>query len=330
MEEINVYGIIYRIVNIKNNKSYVGKTKSHRGTEPFGIEKRFVEHKTRPFSNTKNNEIPLLYEAIREYGVENFVIETLLTCNLEHLNNNEKKMISIYDSNNPNFGYNTQSGGEGPLNVVMSEETRKKISDTLSKTDDKEMGITKIFDDDNELIGYSVCRKEHGKDYRKWFSSTERSPEENYKLAKQCLEDIKNNTFVDNPNNKKYDLPQGVFEVKNENNEVHGYSVSIMVKRKVYNKKFVSKKNTLHENLMFALEWKDNIREGNVDFVSEYDDKKYIWVNKKNGIPNGYRICLPKSIDVEQHIKKFLSSKLTMEEKYELAVEWRNEQLEDI
>ena len=55
---------IYKIINKKNNKIYIGKTE-------FSIEKRWKEH----LRDSKKNLDRPLYRAMNKYGIENFDIE---------------------------------------------------------------------------------------------------------------------------------------------------------------------------------------------------------------------------------------------------------------
>jgi group I intron endonuclease len=175
-----VYGIIYRIINIANGKCYIGKTKSHYGKIKYGITGRFRQHKVNAFIDSKKNECPLLYNAIRKYGKESFIIETLLECNLEDVDCFEIKMINIYDSCNKNLGYNIAAGGRGRSIVEVSEETREKIS----KSQSSEITNIKPVIRKGNLVGYRIRRRQNGKIYQKTFTNTKNTPEENFKLAK--------------------------------------------------------------------------------------------------------------------------------------------------
>lgn len=81
------------------------------------------------------------FRAIQKYGWDNFVHEVII----ENLSENDAKKSEIYlidkfKTNNPNFGYNITSGGEGSLGISRfgsdnpmyqkhhSDETRKKMS----------------------------------------------------------------------------------------------------------------------------------------------------------------------------------------------------------
>ena len=54
---------IYKIVNMINNKVYIGKT--------YDINKRFNTH----IKNAKNKLNRRLYDAMNKYGIENFTVE---------------------------------------------------------------------------------------------------------------------------------------------------------------------------------------------------------------------------------------------------------------
>ena len=71
--------------------------------------------------------------AIQKYGWDNFKHEILLTNETkEYACTAEKCLIKAYASNNPKYGYNLSSGGEGgAAGVPWSEERRKALSDKL-------------------------------------------------------------------------------------------------------------------------------------------------------------------------------------------------------
>lgn len=91
--------IIYKIVNSKNSKVYVGKTER-------SLKIRFREH----VQLSKDSDRPL-YRAMRKHGVENFSIEELEKCNHSNVNEREIYWINTYKSYK--FGYNATIGGEG-------------------------------------------------------------------------------------------------------------------------------------------------------------------------------------------------------------------------
>jgi len=98
---------VYIVTNIINNKVYIGKSRN--------IEKRWSDHKYKPFSNTEFNSCPKFYAAIRKYGLNNFHFEILLeteqTISDIELNKLERDFIKQYNSTED--GYNISEGGDG-------------------------------------------------------------------------------------------------------------------------------------------------------------------------------------------------------------------------
>lgn len=93
-------GFIYKIINKKNNKMYIGKTS-------YTIEDRFKSH----IKDSKRYLDRPLYRAFNKYGIENFIIEIIGEYPEEQLNNMEQYWIGYYDTYNN--GYNATLGGEG-------------------------------------------------------------------------------------------------------------------------------------------------------------------------------------------------------------------------
>lgn len=90
---------IYKITNLKNNKSYIGQA--------VNISNRFKEHiKCGLGIDTPNNK---LYQAMLEDGVENFSFEIVEECAREELNNREVYWIDFYQTQS--YGYNMTKGG---------------------------------------------------------------------------------------------------------------------------------------------------------------------------------------------------------------------------
>jgi group I intron endonuclease len=116
---------IYKYTHKINNKIYIGKTNN--------INRRKNEHlsKSKKIGNNHFNN------AIKKYGMESFNLETIYECeNEENAYKMEMHFISLYKSNNKQFGYNSTVGGEGLCGA--SEETKNKISEAAkSKIGDK-------------------------------------------------------------------------------------------------------------------------------------------------------------------------------------------------
>jgi hypothetical protein len=251
------HGIIYRIFNDKNNKSYIGKTKSKYGKSKhtFGTKGRLKRHFSNAMSKYAIEECPLLYNAIRKYGKESFKIETLVECNLEHVDDYEILMIKTYDSTNRNYGYNIALGGKGRTVVHVDNNVRNKIS-ACNNEENFLLNIRPV-NRNNVQVGYVVKRSENGIHYCKKFSSTKNSLEENLELAKKYLESIKSNNIQENfiINNKESKLPTNIFN-KKKNGILIGYFVSMNINKKRYEKHFSHKKYTLEEKLELAIQHK--------------------------------------------------------------------------
>lgn len=117
MEETNERKYcVYMHRNKINNKVYIGQT----GTS---VEDRW--------QNGKGYKGCTLFErAIEKYGWDNFE-HIILKDNLtrQEVGEVENKFITLYDSTNPEKGYNISVGGEsGHVGVKMSAESREKMS----------------------------------------------------------------------------------------------------------------------------------------------------------------------------------------------------------
>ncbi len=255
MEDTNI-GEIYKIVNIENNKIYIGKTKKYYKDLKFGFENRFKNHIASAFSKSKRNDCPKLYNAIRKYGKDKFKVELLCECSMDEIDNKEIKYISEYDSINDEKGYNISLGGGGRSVVNISEETRQKIS---LKQSDTEMNI-KPYYKNSIHIGYTIQRKQNGKAYRKYFTKSSNTLEENYELSQKWLNNIKNSILVNDKYNKKNNLPQNICEII-KNDKIIGYKVFIMKNKIKYLKNFQSKNKPIDELFNKAIEYKNSILE---------------------------------------------------------------------
>ena len=93
---------IYKIINCVNGKIYIGKTLATP-------EQRWKEH-VRDSQRAEYSERPL-YKAFRKYGIENFQLTTIETCDYTIVNEREKYWIEYYGSFK--YGYNATKGGDG-------------------------------------------------------------------------------------------------------------------------------------------------------------------------------------------------------------------------
>lgn len=152
---------IYKITNNINGHSYIGQS--------IHILQRFQQHKK------MRGGSPLLYNAIKKYGIENFTFQILQLCQKQQLNEKQIYWINFYNTFKGE-GYNLTEGGEtgsqnGKKTRIVSEEdvinirkcelngelfkdvckkysyinpnTLKRIWQGLSYTDIKVQGFTK-------------------------------------------------------------------------------------------------------------------------------------------------------------------------------------------
>lgn len=111
-----MYGIVYKITNKLNGKSYVGITTKT-------ITERFDAH-----LNRANREKSAVQRAMKKYGKDNFTIEQLDTANSQ-AELFEKEIFWIEKLNTfKGYGYNLTLGGGGITG--MSDEVKAKISST--------------------------------------------------------------------------------------------------------------------------------------------------------------------------------------------------------
>ena len=122
---------VYKHTNLINGKVYIGITSK--------IPKRRWQN------GTGYRTQQLFWRAIEKYGWDNFHSEVLFSnLSKEDACNKEIELISLYKSNNNNFGYNVSNGGESTrlgskhskesilkMSIAhknMSDETKRKIS----------------------------------------------------------------------------------------------------------------------------------------------------------------------------------------------------------
>lgn len=115
------YGI-YGIVNLTNGKIYIGQT-----SETF--QRRFWHHNWCLTSGKHHNSY--LQNAWIKYGSDQFEFFVIFVASdSDDLNQLEREYIFEYNSCNPNFGYNMQSGGQPEqLNSFVSEEGRRIVAE---------------------------------------------------------------------------------------------------------------------------------------------------------------------------------------------------------
>lgn len=124
MKEIYKQIGIYRITNIENRKSYIGKTGMNFGD-------RWDSH--RALLRAGRHDNPHLQRAWNHYGEDSFEFAVVeVVDDPEFLNGLEIKYIAEYK--NAGLSYNIHDGGDGGYNLGkhLSEETKRKIGEKNS------------------------------------------------------------------------------------------------------------------------------------------------------------------------------------------------------
>lgn len=107
---------VYCIENVINHKKYIGQS--------MDIYRRWKDHKHELNGERHHNEH--LQRAWNRYKELNFEFYILEQCEINRLNEVETYYINLFDCNNPQCGYNIESGGNA--NKIVADETKKKIS----------------------------------------------------------------------------------------------------------------------------------------------------------------------------------------------------------
>jgi len=150
------YCEIYKITNLINDKIYVGQAVSHilnhKRYRPYGHEGRFRCHISEAFS-TKKNQSHYLNNAIRKYGVNNFMVELIEYCDIKLADEREIHYIKELKSLYPD-GYNLKNGGSV---FTHSDESKKRVSNGVinyfkDKKAERFKNIKNIEDDIEKYI----------------------------------------------------------------------------------------------------------------------------------------------------------------------------------
>ncbi len=132
-------GFIYKVTNIITNESYIGQTTRD-------LEKRWTNHKYAAFTSNASDYHRPLYYSMREYGIENFIMEVVEKIErgndkdlLSVLNILEKKYIKEFDTRRN--GFNIERGGGNTKrnfgNVYLKFDTKGELVDvyrTIAQT----------------------------------------------------------------------------------------------------------------------------------------------------------------------------------------------------
>ena len=182
MQNTEGYGIVYKIRNKVDNKIYFGVT-----TQKGGFDRRYTNNIEKC---TRNKH---LKNSIQKYGIDNFEIdkEFDVAYSKEELDKLEDMYIKLYDTTNPNYGYNKMYGGsngkaseETKMKIGLarkgnhhSEETKMKLSDT--KTGEKNPNYGKHHSEKTKLKMHEAHKGE-----KNWNYGNKMSEEQKLKISK--------------------------------------------------------------------------------------------------------------------------------------------------
>lgn len=124
LKNIN-YGFIYRRVNLKNGKIYIGQ-------------RRFYKYKSNDIKYSGSGL--LLHRAIKKYGIENFTKEVLEYCETKQILNLREDYYAIENNSYYPSGYNIAKcgngyGGDTFTNHPDKENIRKRMSESQKERD---------------------------------------------------------------------------------------------------------------------------------------------------------------------------------------------------
>lgn len=160
----DVYGIIYRIYCIPENKSYIGQTFSHLYSRKY-IVKSGILNRCKHHYNDKNlesNKNKPLYIALSKYSSDQFIVyeeEKLYETNIGLINQKEGEYMIKYNSLCPN-GYNIEETGKKyskllkDLSILHNFEIKKyEYVDKTRQRRTKDICIGTYFNLKNQKIG---------------------------------------------------------------------------------------------------------------------------------------------------------------------------------
>ncbi len=107
---------IYMIENLINHKVYIGQSQD--------IERRQKDHMRH--LKHGNHDNPHLQNAWNKYGADNFRFVVQEECDNDIIDERERYYIRTMNSQDDRYGYNKESGG--CLNKTMSDESKHKMS----------------------------------------------------------------------------------------------------------------------------------------------------------------------------------------------------------
>ena len=185
------------------------------------VEYRFMQHISDALNN-RGNGCTSIKNAIIEFSVDCFSVETLLVCNEEQVDFYEDRFINLYNTLHPN-GYNLKTGGRSGCKLL--EETKKQIA---------ESNRGKFVGEETRVLIGSTSK------YRNMTDDN-----------KQRLKDALTILGLE-------DIPMYIVLMVDKRNDRNVDFIQVRVPKKP-TKKFGIKDMPLHEKIKLAIEYKNSI-----------------------------------------------------------------------
>lgn len=185
--------IVYSHTNKVNGKIYIGITSKDPNAR---------------WKNGKGYQYnTYFYNAICKYGWDSFSHNILFSgLTEEEAKQKEVELISNYNSNNRDYGYNLTAGGDGAVGRIVSEETKQKISTShigLKHTEESRAKISESLAGNKRALGYhhteetkaKISEAGKGNQYTKGYHHSE--------LAKQKIAEAHRGRIVSEETRRK-------------------------------------------------------------------------------------------------------------------------------
>lgn len=227
-------GEIYSVTCQTSGKVYIGQVRCYKCNRYWGTEGRWKSHVNNALHG-KIKRCRALCNAIQKYGMENFVVRTLLICDEHQLNYFEAKYIRQYNTIAPH-GYNLKEGGRAGR---WSKESKARLSERFTGENNNRYGV-KLSDD----VKAKISRGNTGK---------VRSEEYKYHMS-----ELKKNMKPENVG-----LPRYIYHHKCKHGEGYKIFNHPHIPRKTFTSKYLSMEEKLAQATQYLVEYKN--REKSID-----------------------------------------------------------------
>ena len=203
-----IYGIVYKITNTKNNKVYIGiTTKKHGFRQRYGyggdgIERVYNFHKRNQIVGGNYNS-HLLW-SIEKYGFKNFKVDEVFDVAYSESELKEKEInyIKKYKSNNQEFGYNHTDGGDGCFNKSTFSKIKARLTYSINNkflNRETKVAVKTFKKKYNEcrICGVIYLNKDGKNGYCKHCQPYSKYYIENRSLLDKLIKDYKDNYVLD-------------------------------------------------------------------------------------------------------------------------------------